>query len=126
MDLRRAERYSITEDIDGKSRVGEVYCEFDFNKTLRARLVDLSLSGMGIIIDNLNGTTLQEIRGQENFMMTIHVGEDAIVAGVRSAWHRVMYESGNMILKGGVSIEVISTQDRLRLSEIILKIRSAS
>ena len=126
MEQRRAERYVIAESIAGKNRIGDAYCEFDFNETLRGRLVDMSLSGMGIVVDNLNGSALQEIKQQESFMITIRVGADAFAAGVKSVWKQVLYESGNMILRCGVSIEIISDKDRLKLSEIIMKIRSAS
>jgi hypothetical protein len=124
MDLREAVRYYIYKSTHEQLEWGEVHVEFDFDNSIRGRPLDISLKGIGIEIPGLDNQQLEMIKNCENYMVKLHFGEEFLLAGLKNAWSRVIYEEGKMIFKGGFTIDVISPQDRLKLSGIIETIRN--
>ncbi|OHD70602.1 MAG: hypothetical protein A2W19_03435 [Spirochaetes bacterium RBG_16_49_21] len=125
MDYREASRYAISDVALHKYDIDEVSCGFDFDQSLRGRVVDISLKGLGIEIDNLNSIQTQKVKNLDKYLLTIKFGDDTILAGVKSIWSQVLHGNGNMLFKGGVLIDLISTEDRLTLWGIIEKIRNS-
>lgn len=124
MELRKTARYTLTGIEERRPDIGEISCAFDFDPKLNGRLVDLGLGGFGIEVHGLNGSQAETIKNLDTFMITINFGSESMMAGVKNAWHRIIFEGGNMFLKCGLAIDVISPEDRLKLSEIIEKIRN--
>ncbi|OHD67006.1 MAG: hypothetical protein A2176_16160 [Spirochaetes bacterium RBG_13_51_14] len=123
MELREAIRYDLN-DLPGDKRDFRLLsCQLDFIPELRGTLVNVSLKGFGIEIDGITGSQVQNIQSMDAFMITIFFNDDSLVVGVKNIWNRILFEKGAMIYKGGLAIEIISSEDRLKLSGIIGTIR---
>jgi hypothetical protein len=104
--------------------MNEVSCEFDFDRSLRGRVMDISLKGLGIEIHGLNVIQSRKIGSLDKYLLTITFGKVSILAGVKSVWSHELPGEGSVMFKAGVLIDLISTEDRLKLSEIVEKIRT--
>lgn len=124
MELRKTPRITLPDVEDRRTGADGISCSFDFDPNLSGKLTDIGPGGFGIEIHGLNGSQAETVKKLDTFMMTINFEEDSMMAGVKNVWHRVIFEGGNMFIKCGVAIDVISPQDRLKLSEIIEKIRN--
>jgi len=123
MELRKTIRFKLPEGKDRHSGSSNLTCSFDFDPNLKGSLTDLGAGGFGIEIHGLNGAQAETVKNLGTFMMTIYFKDDSMMAGVKSVWHRVLFENGNMFIKCGVAIDVISPEDRLKLTAIIDTIR---
>jgi hypothetical protein len=124
MDLRKTPRYNLY-DIEGRQPdEGYIHCRFDFDPNLNGRVVDLGLGGFGIEIHDLTGTQAEKVQKQDTYILTIYFGKEIIMTDVKNVWNRVIFDQGKMFLKGGVAVNIISPEDRLKLSGVIAKIRS--
>jgi hypothetical protein len=124
MEYREIDRYAISDAVLDAYALKEVSCEFDFDRSLRGRVVDISLKGLGIEIGDLNIIQSRKIGNLDKYLLNIIFGEVSILAGVKSVWSQELPTEESLMLKAGVLIDLISTEDRLKLSEIIEKIRA--
>lgn len=124
MELRKTIRVKLPGHEDRGPGMSGMSCTFDFDPNLGGRLTDIGPGGFGIEIHGLNGSQAETVKNLDSFMITINFNGESMMAGVRNAWHRVVFDEGGMFLKCGVSIDVISPDDRLRLTGIIEKIRN--
>ncbi|MBN1497228.1 MAG: hypothetical protein JXA07_10700 [Spirochaetes bacterium] len=124
MELRKTIRFKLPEIKDRRSGLSNITCSFDFDPNLNGTLTDLGAGGFGIEIHGLNGSQAETVKNLGTFMMTMYFEDESMMAGVKSVWHRVIFENGNMLIKCGVAIDVISPEDRLKLTAIIEKIRN--
>ena len=83
--------------------------------------MDLGLGGFGIEIHDLTGAQVEKIQKLDTYILTIYIGKDLIMADVKNVWNRVIFDQKKMFLKGGVAINILSPEDRLKLSGIIAK-----
>ncbi|MBN2158422.1 MAG: hypothetical protein JW807_03430 [Spirochaetes bacterium] len=123
MELRRDIRYRLDNTAVLRQAVGDVRCRFEFDEGLEVKLEDLSLRGFGYRIDSVGGSQVDTIKTMEYFLVTMFFGDDSMAADVRNVWSSVFFDNGKMSIKGGVALEVLSPEDRLKLSGIIEKIR---
>jgi hypothetical protein len=124
MDLRKTARYNLYGK-DAPQQMADVRCQFDFDPKLKGILVDLGIGGFGIEIHDLTGSQAEHIQKSDTYIMTIYFENEFIMASVKNVWNRIIFDTGKMFLKGGVAINIISPEDRLKLSSIIEKIRSS-
>ncbi len=124
-NARKVDRCPIREETGRQAATGMARCSFDFDNTLLGVLVDLSPKGFGIEIPYISGPQVDKIKSMDSYMITVDFGDHKIMASVKNKWNTVQFESGEMIYRGGVEIDVISPEDRLILTKIIVKIRSS-
>jgi hypothetical protein len=123
MELRKTERFKL-DGMEGRLPGADgITCAFDFDPMLKGSLTDLGPGGFGIEIFGLSGSQVEMINNLDTYMITIYFDSGSIMAGVKNVWHSVTFKGGSMSLRCGVSIDVISPEDRLKLSGIIGKIR---
>jgi hypothetical protein len=125
MESRKAARYPVSDTGGLHPDLAGLSCDFDFDRKLKGMLVDVSLGGFGLEIRDITGTQVEDYKARDNYIITIYFGTDSMIADVKNVWNRVLFDQGRMVLKGGASIDIISTEDRLKLSGIIEKIRSS-
>lgn len=123
MDLRKTERYSLFQIEERHPEASEVRCTFDFDPKLEGVLVDMGLGGFGLEIYELTGSQAEQIQKMDSYIMTIYFGTEIIMVSVTNIWNKVIFDQGKMFLKGGVAINIISPEERLKLSAMIEKIR---
>ncbi|MCU0848953.1 MAG: PilZ domain-containing protein [Spirochaetes bacterium] len=119
MEKRGAARVSIPES---RLMLKDEGVFFDIDE-IRGRPVDISLKGIGVEIPDLTPQQAERLRGPGELFINLHLGDDAISAGVKKAWFVVREDGGRILFKGGLSIDVISPQDRLKLHGFIEGIR---
>lgn len=124
MEYREIDRHEISDAVLDTYALNEVSCEFDFDRSLRGRVMDISLKGLGIEIHGLNVIQSRKIGSLDKYLLTITFGKVSILAGVKSVWSHELPGEGSVMFKAGVLIDLISTEDRLKLSEIVEKIRT--
>ena len=123
MDLRKTERYNLLHVEQKRPDIADVRCAFDFDTNLKGVLVDMGIGGFGYEIHDLTGTQAEQIKKMDTFIMTINFGTEVIMVSVTNVWNKVIFEQGKMFLKGGVSINIISPEERLTLNAMIEKMR---
>jgi c-di-GMP-binding flagellar brake protein YcgR len=125
MEMRQNFRYNLEVKEGEKSDIGPMQCSFDFDRSLRADIVDISLSGMGLEMRSITPAQAEAVKNLESFMLTMTLGKDSMLTGVKKAWNMVSLDNESMIYRCGVSIDVISPEDRLKLAGIIRTIRNS-
>jgi hypothetical protein len=125
MDLRKTARYSLFNNEQKQPDMTGVSCTFDFDPKLKGVLVDMGLGGFGYEIHDLTGSQAEQIEKLDTFIMNIYFGTEVIIASVTNVWNKVIFDQGKMFLEGGVAINIISPEERLKLSAMIEKIRSS-
>jgi len=125
MDLRKTARYNLFNIEQRRTDISDVRCTFDFDPKLNGVLVNLGIGGFGFEIHGLTGSQVEQIQKLDTYIMTIYYGTEFIMASVTNVWNSVIFDNGKMLLKGGVAINIISPEERLKLSAIIEKIRSS-
>jgi hypothetical protein len=126
MDLRKTERYNLFHVEQKHPDIADVRCAFDFDPKLKGIIVDLSLGGFGYEVHDLTGTQAEQIQKMDTCIMTIYFGTEVIMVSVTNVWNRTIFDQGKMYIKGGVSVNIISPEERLKLSALIEKIRSSN
>ena len=126
MDLRKTARYNLFTIEQKHPDMTDVRCTFDFDPKLKGVLVDMGLGGFGYEIHDLTGSQAEQIQKLDTFIMNIYFGTEVIIASVTNVWNKVIFDQGKMFLQGGVAINIISPEERLKLSAMIEKIRSST
>jgi hypothetical protein len=123
MEKRNSYRYALDEGHSSVSQ-GDIVVELDVFGLVRARAVDISLFGLGLVINDISEKQIENFKTLDEMYLKLHYGSDMILLGVKSAWNRLLSESGKLVFKSGVKITLISPEDKLKLSRIIEKIRN--
>ncbi|HOO72592.1 MAG TPA: hypothetical protein PK926_12590 [Spirochaetota bacterium] len=124
MEKRKNNRFNVNEVVPPGSEP-DIYVELDLNGMIRGRAIDISLFGLGLIIDEINEKQIEAFRTMEEVFMKLYYGGEIILLGVKNVWNRLLSESGKMVFKSGVKINIISPEDKLKLSSLIEKMRNA-
>lgn len=99
------------------------YVEIDAGIRARGRITDLSAGGLAF---EVSGTAM-EVRAVEkvdNYFIELVIDNLKIVSGVQKAWSVIKTEGSSGILLSGVRFEIMSGEDRLKLYNVLEKIRS--
>jgi hypothetical protein len=124
MDKRKDNRFYLSE-ADPSLDERDVYVELDVNGIIRGSAVDISVFGLGLVIHEINERQIENFRTMNEVFIKLFMGPEVILLGVKSVWNRLLSESGNMVFKSGVKINIISPEDKLKLSGLIEKMRNA-
>ncbi|MDY6969497.1 MAG: PilZ domain-containing protein [Spirochaetota bacterium] len=123
MDKRREIRYSIIEYLDNTISKEDCILEIEVNGKIIAKSIDISMSGIGFEIIDVEQEQIETIQNNDNFFIKIYFAKEVVIIDAKKVWSAVMKENDKDVLKGGLSFSVISTEDRLKLLKYIEDIR---
>jgi hypothetical protein len=124
VEKRKKTRHSIRDFVKKSHLLDKIYLEIDIEHVIRARIVDLSLNGVGFEIDNLEESQIEKFRKLSAMFVKIFFDSDSIFVEVEKIWDIITEVDGNMVLKGGFKFSVIASEDRIKLSKLIEEIRN--
>jgi len=126
MDKRERERLNLKGAGQRDSGIGDLVVEIDLNKgPLRGRVVDVSLKGLGIELNELAKDQLEEVKDFNDYFVKIFYGGDSVLAGVKNIWNSIQKEDGAFLFRGGILITIISPEDNLKLQSFVEKFRGS-
>ncbi len=117
-DLRKSVRYAIDE-VYGSG----ISVELKGDADSRARVLDLSSTGLSIEMNINSATAPAGIDDGGNFFVTLHVNETDILAEVQKVWSLITMSGDLRIYRAGLKFVLISDDDRLKLNSAIGQIR---
>jgi hypothetical protein len=123
VEKRKKTRHSIRDFVKKSHLLDKIYLEIDIEHLIRARIVDLSLNGVGFEIDNLEENQIEKFRKLNAMFVKIFFDSDAIFVEVEKIWDIITEMDGRTVLKGGFQFTVIASEDRIKLSKLIEEIR---
>ncbi|HRZ28470.1 MAG TPA: hypothetical protein P5346_09840 [Spirochaetota bacterium] len=124
MEKRRDNRFYLR-DSDPSLNERDIYVELDINGVIRASAIDISLFGLGLVIHEINERQIENFKSMDEVFIKLYMGSEVMFLGVKSVWNRLLSEAGKMVFKSGVRINIISPEDKLKLSTLIEKMRNA-
>ena len=122
MDKRNEKRYSISEYLDNIVSKEDCTLEFDCNGVIIAKSVDISMSGIGFEISDIESAQIEAIQNNDGFYIKIYIAKEVLFADAKKIWSAVVKTDGETVLKGGLTFSVISPEDRIKLSKFIEEI----
>ncbi|MDY6933549.1 MAG: hypothetical protein SVZ03_04910 [Spirochaetota bacterium] len=123
MDKRRTKRYSISDYLDKIVSKEEYYIDILINGSIRAILIDISMCGLGYRIEEIDPERLKELQIPGDMLIKLYIADVVLFAEMKKVWTALIEDKGKKIIKGGLSFNVISVEDRLNLSNCIENIR---
>jgi hypothetical protein len=123
MELRNVTRFNLPDPDGAEFLIEDVRFEIDKIEHIRGKAMDINLHGMGMIIEDITREKAGHIEGLSTFYMKIFLGNEVMMIGVKKMWHKLIVENGKHVYKGGVKFEIISSDDRLKLSRFLENIR---
>jgi hypothetical protein len=123
VEKRKKTRHTIRDFVKKSHLLDKIYLEIDIEHLIRARIVDLSLNGVGFEIDNLEENQIEKFRKLNAMFVKIFFDSDAIFVEVEKIWDIITEMDGRTVLKGGFQFTVIASEDRIKLSKLIEEIR---
>lgn len=126
MNRRTEVRYSLIDESIKKSGQEKFFFEIDDDTSIRGIPDNINLRGLGMIIKGISSTALDKIKEEKRFFIRLYLAQDIIITGIRPVWITAEFnKNGTLDIKAGCRIEIISPDDRVKLSSIIERIRSA-
>jgi hypothetical protein len=119
MELRREQRVQIARQWYNNPEKERFYFIFD-TISIPCRIVDINPGGIGFETYKPDPVLVRALEGGGNLIIKLYFGEETLMFGVTAAWHTMVGESPG-ILKGGLRIDVITPEDRLKVYEFIEK-----
>lgn len=119
-ELREFKRYLLETGIHKSA-----FVEIEGAVRLEGIITDLSTGGFSFSI-NMNNITDSEFDLEKFLFTKINFDKFSINLEVEKKWSLIKNDNYGKIYTAGVSIKVISNEDRLRLNEIIEYLRSLS
>jgi len=126
MPKREDKRYSISDFISGVKGSNRVDCIFNLSEKIEGRAVDISLSGLGYEIRDINDDRLKELTKSTDMYIDLVFDSESILVGVKNVWNTVTKEQSVNVCRGGLRFEIIADDVRLRLNEHIRAMRDAA
>ena len=100
----------------------EDFCDKD--ESIRAEIFDISLGGLAVDISNVTDSQKSKIEALDDFFIRLHYKNNMFLIGVEPAWRIFRKQDADIAYKGGFKFDLISEQDRLKLSDLIEELRS--
>jgi len=126
MDKRESERLNLKGAGQRETGIGDLVVEIDLSEgPLRGRVVDVSLKGLGVELNELAGDQLEELKDLNEYFIKIFYGGDSVLVGVKNIWNSIHKEDGTFLFRGGILITIISPEDNLKLQLFIEKFRGS-
>ncbi|MFW5861149.1 MAG: PilZ domain-containing protein [Spirochaetota bacterium] len=123
---RQHTRYGIKKDKPAfleKKITTELYISIG-NKTVPAIIDDISMSGFGFTIDNLDEAGIQMLEETEDFFVQLKLNDDSVVSHVKKVWTLRKQDEKGINIRGGASFDVISGENRKIIQKFVDKLHS--
>jgi len=123
---RQHTRYGIQKDKPEfleKKITTELYITIG-NETVPAIIDDISMSGFGFSIIDLDETGMQLLEEIEDFFVQMKLNDDSIVSHVKKVWTLRKQDEKGIIIRGGASFDVVSGEDRKIIQKFVDKLHS--
>jgi len=119
MERRAGLRWNLEES----KGVPEAVCLFDVVPPIEGVVKNISLGGFCVVIRGISRLQIEALsRGRQCFV-TIRLGEESIIALARVVWMDERTKGDAPEYKGGLAIEVMSSEERLKLASLIARMR---
>ena len=125
MSSRSNERTIISREWFENRVEKKLYFVLQNNEAVKGRITDINLNGIGFEVNNLESEVLVEFKKSEGFFIKLYYGSEFLVAGVSPMWGNQETDENKKVYKGGFRIDVISPEEKLKLFDVIEKIRGA-
>lgn len=123
MEKRKKKRHSIRDFIQESHLLDKIYLEIDAKTVIRARVMDLSLNGIGFEIDTLEQVDKENIEKMSSVFVKLFFDSEVIFAEVEKIWDIITVVDDREVLRGGFQFSVIASEDRIKLSKLVEEIR---
>ena len=117
-DLRKSVRYAIDEVYGSRVSV-----ELTGSTDVRAKILDLSATGLSLEMNIFSATAPEGIADDENFFVTLHVDDLDILAEVQKMWSLTSMSGDVRIYRAGLKFVLLADEDRMKLNRAIGRIR---
>jgi hypothetical protein len=122
-EKRKSKRYEISEYIK-EDFYNDIHLEINTNKKYNPRVIDISMNGLGYVIEENDSINLNEFDKLKNYFISINIVNKTILVEVKKIWSIIVKKAEKKILNGGLVFSVISPEDRITIAEYINTIRS--
>ena len=102
----------------------DVFFKLEGEPPYRGRVQDINLGGVGLCIKTVNSDDIFYIENLSNFFLNLYLGDVQLLLGVKIVWFTLSKVGENYEYNCGVSIDIISPDDSLKLLNFVNKIRS--
>lgn len=123
MEKRKKKRHSIRDFIQESHLLDKIYLEIDAKTVIRARVMDLSLNGIGFEIDALEQMDKENFEKMSSVFVKLFFDSEVIFAEVEKIWDIITVVDDREVLRGGFQFSVIASEDRIKLSKLVEEIR---
>lgn len=123
MEKRKKKRHSVGDFVKESNLLDKIYLEIDMKFVIRARVLDLSLNGIGFEIDEMEQAEKENFEKMSTIFVKIFFDSEVIFAEVEKVWSIITVVDEREVLRGGFQFTVIASEDRIKLSKIIEEIR---
>lgn len=123
VEKRKKKRHSIRDFVKESRLLDRIYLEIDMKTVIRARVVDLSLNGIGFEIDIMEQMDKENFEKMSTMFIKLFFGSEVIFAEVEKIWDIITVVDEREVLRGGFQFSVIASEDRIKLSKLVEEIR---
>jgi hypothetical protein len=123
VEKRKKKRHSVGDFVKESNLLDKIYLEIDMKFVIRARVLDLSLNGIGFEIDEMEQAEKENFEKMSTIFVKIFFDSEVIFAEVEKVWSIITVVDEREVLRGGFQFTVIASEDRIKLSKIIEEIR---
>lgn len=122
MEYRKYTRYGLNEP----SEPEELSLEIELDPPVLGKPSDISLSGLGFEFSGLTFLQMEAIKSIGSFFLKLNFGSAHFLVSVSKVWEIADQLDGKFRVRGGVRFDLMSGEDRVKLSGFIEKIRNSS
>lgn len=123
VEKRKKKRHSIRDFVKESRLLDRIYLEIDMKTVIRARVVDLSLNGIGFEIDIMEQMDKENFEKMSTMFIKLFFDSEVIFAEVEKIWDIITVVDEREVLRGGFQFSVIASEDRIKLSKLVEEIR---
>ncbi len=122
MEIRNDRRFQIIENLKGGISINDVKVEMELAGPVGGRIVDISSSGLGFRVENAD-PALFKLEADKTLFVKIIIMDEVLLVEAKLAWFSGKKAGDTLIINGGLRFEILSNEDRMKLSKIIENIR---
>ncbi|MCP4130628.1 MAG: hypothetical protein GY754_06565 [bacterium] len=127
-NLRKYERYKLEpykNPYQDKLNKDDIYIELSLDEPIKGNILDIGLKGLCMVCRGLAAARINEITTLDNFFIKLFLEKNNFIIGAKKVWHNsTKDENGGTIFKAGIEFDIMASEDMLKLSSVLEKIRN--